>query len=819
MKTLWQDLRFGARALWKSPGFTLVAAVSLAVGIGANATIFSLVNAALLRPLPRVRDEARLADVNRSTPDGDRFGMVSYPDYLYLREHNEVFEGLAAHTLAPMSVGAQGAAERVHGLLVSGNYFDVLGVVPAAGRFFLPEEDRAPAGAAPVAVLSHRLWRERFGGGDVLGREVVVNGHPFSVVGVAPEGFKAPYIYFSPDVFVPLSMQAQAMPGSDIMAQRGAGWLGLRGRLKPGVTLERAEASLNVLAKQLQAEFPEEEREQGVAVHPAGHVPGEVRPQVVGFMATLTAVVGLVLLVACANVAGMFLARAARRRREFAVRAAMGATRWRVARQLLTESVLLFAVGGAFGVLLAVWMNDVLMAFKPSGSLAVDFRLDVDWRVLAFTLGVSLLTGVLFGLAPALQASKTDLVTALKDAAPAGGRARQRTRTAFVVAQIGISLVLLVGAALCVRSLQGAARIDPGFDPEGVQLASFDLALQGYDEARGREFYRRLKERVAALPGVEAASYGRAVQLSGLMFANAVRVPGREPEAGQPPPVIMSNAVDEDYLRALRVPLLAGRGFAAGERGVVVVNETMAKQFFGGVAEALGRRFALLPRAATREARREEEQVEVVGVARDGRYYTLGEDPQPFFYVPAAQSYYGAMTLHVRAAGGAGALMAGVREAAREIDPNVPLSGVMPLGEAVGFSLIPLRLAATVVGGLGIAGLLLAAIGVYGVVSYSVGSRTREIGIRVALGARPGDVLRLVFRQGVWMLAVGLAVGLGGAFALTRFLASLLYGVSATDPAAFASVSLLLAAVALAACFFPARRATKVDPMVALRHE
>src|SRR5215213_785098 len=397
MRTLWQDIKFGARALRKSPGFTLVAVLSLAVGIGANTTIFSLVNAALLRPLPGVAEESRVVDVSRTTREGDSFSQMSYPDYEYFRDHARSFEGLAAYTLLPVDLNAGGEAARAKGLLISSNYFDVLGARPARGRFFLPEEDRA--GAAPAAVISHSLWRNRMGSAeDAVGKQLALNGRQFTIVGVAPEGFKSPFIYLSPDVFVPLHAQAESMPGGDMLSDRGAGWLGVRGRLDDGVGMEQAQAELGVLAGRLQAEFAEEERGMGASVRPLGHVPGEVRSAVVGFMATLSVVVGLVLLVACANVAGMLLARSSARRREMAIRAAMGATRARVVRQLLTESLMLFLCGGSLGVLLAVWMNDLVLAFRPTGSLSVAFELNVDWRVLAYTLGVSLLTGLVFGL-------------------------------------------------------------------------------------------------------------------------------------------------------------------------------------------------------------------------------------------------------------------------------------------------------------------------------------------------------------------------------------------------------------------------------------
>ncbi|HVF43831.1 MAG TPA: ABC transporter permease [Pyrinomonadaceae bacterium] len=823
MRTLWQDVKFGARALRKSPGFTLVAVVSLAVGIGANTTIFSLVNAALLRPLPGVAEESRVVDVNRTTREGDSFSPMSYPDYEYFRDHARAFKGLAAYTFLPVDLTAGGEARRAHGLLISSNYFDVLGARPARGRFFLAEEDRA--GAPPAAVISHSLWRDRMGSAeDAVGKQIALNGRQFTIVGIAPEGFKSPFIYLSPDVFVPLHAQSEAMPGRDMLSDRSAGWLGVRGRLNDDSGVEQAGAELNVLAGQLQNEFPDAERGMGASVRPVGHVPGEVRSAVVKFMATLSVVVGLVLLVACANVAGMLLARSAARRREMAIRAAMGATRVRVIRQLLTESLMLFICGGSLGVLLAVWMNDLVLAFRPTGTLSVAFELNVDWRVLAYTLGVSLVTGVVFGLAPALTASKPDLVPALKDTAPTA--ARTRLRGAFVVGQIAISLVLLVAAALCVQSLRNAARIETGFDPDNVWVASVDLSLQNYEEARGREFFRRLKERVASEPGVEAAAFARSVQLSGLQFNSAVRIEGHEPAAGEPPLNVFTNWVDEDYMRALRVPLLAGRGVAASDDSkaarVVVINETMANRYFGGAADAIGKRFTVTGRPRPGDPTPPADaSVEVVGVARDGRYYTLGEEPQSYMYLSAEQDYRGMATLHVRVAPGADApaLVAALRREARSLDPNLPLVNVQPMTEAVGFSLIPLRLAASVVGGLGLVGLLLAALGVYGVVAYAVGARTKEIGIRVALGAQGRDILRLVMRQGFVLVVLGLALGTACAYALTRYLASLLYGVSTSDPLAFSAGAVLLALAALLASYLPARRATKVDPTVALRHE
>ncbi|MEJ7576815.1 MAG: ABC transporter permease [Pyrinomonadaceae bacterium] len=824
MSSLWQDIRFAARMLLKSRGFTFVAVLSLAVGIGANTTIFSLVNVALLRPLPKVADSGRLAEVKRTLPNGDSFALLSYLDYAYLRDHNDVFEGLAAYSFAPFSLNAGGEPERAKGLIVSGNYFDVLGVKAARGRFFLPEEDRTP-GANPVAVISHELWQRRFGGdSSAIGRQATLNGHSFTIIGVAPEGFKSPFVYLAPDVYVPLMMQAQAMPGRDVLDSRGTSWLGVRGRLKAGVKIEGAQVEISGLAKRLEREFPETNQGEGVRLHPVSQVPHEVRSAVVGFMSLLMCLVGLVLLIACANVAGIFLARAAARRKEMAIRLAVGASRARIIRQLLVESVLLFLCGGIAGAALAAWTNELLLAFRPSGVMPISLDLNLDWRVLGFTLLVSLVTGLVFGLAPALQASKPDVLPALKDEARTGVH-RARMRGAFVVGQIAISLMLLIAAGLFVRSLRNAAAINPGFNPDGVQTAMIDLTIQGYTEERGRDFYRRLVEQVGALPGVESASLANAIPLSGRMFNLPVRVEGYEPPAGEDAFYIDANTVDENYLRTLQVPLLRGRDFSRADKEgaprVAIINETMARKFFGG-ADAVGKTFSFnrnpsVNNSALNDPARS--TIEVVGVVKDGKYETLGEGARPFIYLPFAQRYFGAMTLHIRTTGDPATVFAALRRETQNLDPNLPLTNVMPMTEAIGFSLIPLRMAATIVGVLGLFGLALAAVGIYGVIAYSVTQRTKEIGIRIALGAQTGDVLGIILRQGLMLTVIGVCLGVAGAFVLTRYLASLLYGVSAIDPLVFIGIALVLAAVALLASYVPARRAAKIDPMVALRYE
>jgi predicted permease len=805
--------------LLRRPGFTLVAVITLAIGIGANTTIFSVVNGILLRPPSGVVRPNRLVDLHATESNGSSFHSFSYPDYQYYRDQNRVLAGLAAYTAMPLSMNAGAQPERIFGMTVSGNYFDVLGTRPAQGRFFVPEEDQTP-GTHPVVVIGYGQWQQRFAGDPALvGKTVLLNGHPFTVVGIAPEGFKGTWAGLQPEVWVPLIMQNQLRAGSDVM-NRGARGLEMIGRLNDGVTLGQAQASMSMLATQLSAAYPDTNYEQGIDLRSGSTVPGQFRGPVIGFMAILMFIVGLVLLIACANVGAVTLARGSSRSKEIAIRLAVGASRSRIVKQLLIESVFLFFLGGAAGVLIAIWATRLLLTFKFSADVPISLDLGVDARVLLFTLGISLITGLLFGLAPALQASRPDVLAAL-NSETAHGSHRSRIRNVFVISQIAISLVLLVTAGLFLRSLQNATTIDLGFKPEGVETVTFDLRTQGYSEQKGREFFRQLAERLGGLPGVRAASLARMVPLNGSNMKTGINVSGKELPAGERLPAVGLNVVDEHYFETLEMPVLLGRTFnqmdKRGAPRVAIVNETLARRFFPGadVSSVLGQAFSL-ESGSTSEA----DRIEIVGIVKDAKYDTVGEDPQPFLYRPFQQAYNGEMTLHIRTAGAdAGSVLAAVRREAGTLDKDVPLLSVMPLTEQIGYSLLPLRVAASIAGSLGLIGMLLAALGVYGVVNYSVTQRTREIGIRMSLGAQRLDVLRLILTQGFWLGIIGIGIGVAVAAALTRALGSLLYGVSALEPLTFSGVALLMVGVALLASYIPARRATKVDPLVALRYE
>ncbi len=820
MGTFLQDLRYAFRMLVKNPGATAVVMLSLALGIGANSTIFSLVNALLFRP-PAVSDPGRLADVwlhnKKARGMLNGFYPLSFPDYAYYRDHNSVFSGVAADAGDGAAViwnrGGQG--EALQGLLVSANYFSVVGVHMEAGRGFMPEDDDA-GGAHAVALVSHSFAQQLGGDGAAVGSNLMLNGRACTIVGVVPASFHGVMIGSAPVLWLPMGMQRTVTPSLDL-SSRNEYFLEAVARLKPGATWQQAQANLLVLSGQLAQSYPDTEKNFEALAYRAALIPGPYRGFLSIITAALMAVVSMVLLIACANAANLLLAQASARWREMAVRSALGAGRWRLVRQSLTESVLLGCHGGAAGLLLAAVAVPLLLRLKPPG-IPIELEAPLDWRVLGFTLIVGVLAGVVFGLAPALRASRLDVVSRLKDGTAGAGQGRSRIRSILVTAQVAVCLVLLIGAGLCLRSLVNAQSIDPGFDVHNALVASLDVETLGYNEARGRALYQNLLDRVAALPGVRSASMANMMPLGTAETTEGITIEGSKamaPQPGEPGLAVDSICVAPGYFRTMEIPLLHGRDFGAGDSkgtpAVVIINDVMARRFWPGQDPIGGR--------ITHGEGKDRVTAVVVGVVKSGKYRTLGEDPQPFMYRPFAQNYVPQMHLIVRTAADSAAVLGEMRRAVQELDPHLALYDVETLQQLMLLPLFPAHAAGLLLGAFGSIALLLAMGGVYGVMSYLVAQRTHEVGIRMALGARAGDVLRLVVGNGMRLALVGVAIGLAGAFAVTRLLSSLLYGIRPTDFATFAAVSLALAGVACLASYVPARRATKVDPMVALRHE
>jgi macrolide transport system ATP-binding/permease protein len=830
---LWQDIRYAIRMVRKNLGFTAIAVLTLALGVGANTAVFSVINGLLLRPLPVERPDELFA-VSR----GDGAGPpASYPDYMYYRDQNQVFSGLASAAPASLNFGGfeSGGGDQVGGVVmgeitgevVSGNYFSTLGVNAELGRTLTPEDDQV-AGAHPVAVVSHGFWKNRLGAAsDVIGKTLVLNGHGFTVIGVMPESFTGALFgaLFTPHVWAPLAMQAQLLPGApDRLHDHRDNWLGLIGRLKPNVAPPQAAAALNTLDGQLRQHYAEPERGRGETTLSLLSTRGVILPhqrRMITILSTLaTLVVGAVLLIACANVASLLLARATARRREIAVRLALGASRWRLIRQLLTESLLLAILSAVTGLILASWAVNLLIKFAPTvGLFTFAPNLKLDSRVFVFTLAVSLLTGVIVGLAPALQSYKADLVLSLKDESGNAGGGSRRSRPfglrgLLVSAQVGISLVLLITTGLFIRSSMIAATIDPGFDTENGLVLTLDLGLQDYTETRGKQFQKELKEHLAALPGVKAVSLASYVPLSPGGPQAEVRIEGTEPARESDRDLVGIMAVDSDYFQTMGTGLLHGRNFGSADRedspSVAIINETTAKRYWPGV-DAIGKRLRL--GAADAPLR------EVVGIVQDSKWRYIGERPRSVVYRPISQSWSPLSSFVLRSTGQPNALLADVRREVQGLDRNLPVQVLRTLPEHVSEALWPAQLGAGLLAVFGLLALTLAAVGLSAVIAYLVSQRTREIGIRLALGAQARDVLKLVVWQGLKLTFSGVVIGLFGAFALTRLLENLLYGLSPTDPLTFLAITTLLVAVALLACYIPARRATKVDPLVALRYE
>ena len=746
-------------------------------------------------------------NVTRGTGIGSSM-QLSYPDYEYFRDHNRVFTEMTAFTGETSSViwNRSGEGELVHGAMASGNFFSVLGVRPALGRGFLPEEDRR-GGDAPVVVLSHAFWNQRLGADPaILGKVLTFNGRGFTVLGVAPASFTGLMAGFAADFWTPFAMHAATSPSLDL-AERRMHWLIAIGKLKAGITRTQAAADLAILGEQLARTYPDANRNLAPSVMAVTLIPSPFRGLAGGASGVLMAVVALVLLIACANVANLLLAKAAGRRREVAIRFALGANRRRVVQQMLTESVLIAALAGGLGLLLSLWAAPLLLSMKPA-SLPLLLNISPDLRVFAFTLVASLVTGLAFGLAPALQQSAVNHVESLKEGTLQAGAGKSRLRNALVIAQVTACVVLLVGASLCLRSLLNARSIDPGFETAGGVTAGLSVQTFGYDEARGRAFYTRLLDRVRAVPGVRSASLADHLPLSQIMRMEGV-------DFGTQPISIEMAVVAPGYFGTMGTPLAAGREFSPTDNEsappVVIINQQMAQRYWPG-QDPVGQFLTL---AGPQQSRT---QAQIIGVAKTGKYQSLGEDPKPYFYRSLLQEYEPNAQLIVRADDGA-AILGPLRGIIRELDPRMALVGLETLGEHMQLPLFPARAAGALLGMFGVLALALAVVGLYGVIAYSVSQRAREIGVRMALGARAADVVKLVLSQGLRLTFIGLGIGFAGALVVSRVLSSVLYGISATDPISFGFVALLLTVVALLASYVPARWATRVDPMRALRSE
>jgi predicted permease len=805
------DIRQALRGLRANPGFTAVAVLTLALGIGANATILSWIRATLLDPIPGVSGTGDLVTLQRGERSTTPIPPLSYPDYRDLRQRTGSFSGLIGHHDDVVTLTGGARPERRWGALVSANYFDVLRARPALGRFFLPEEEGAE-GAAPVVVLSHDLWRNRFGSDpEALGRTLEINRQPFTVVGVAPPGFRGAKPGLRTDLFAPLTMKRQVWGGASL-EERGNAWVNVLGRLRPGVDAARAERETDLAMRSLVADFPDAHRGPNqISLDPLWRSPFGANVFLYTTLPVLLALAAVVLILACANVANLQLVRFVSRRREVAVRLSMGATRGQLVRQMLVESLVVALAGGVLAVFLAASGSKTLGDFVPPTDVPIVLDGRVDEWVLLVTLALATASGVLFGVLPALRASNLSPAEVLKEEATrsSGGPHRGRLSGALVVAQLALSVVLLVAGGLFIRSVQKARDVHPGFDADGVLLASFEASpATGYTADTALALQRAVLDRVEALPGVESATIADWVPMTVSAPTSEVEVDGYVPREHESRDLRRAY-VGPGYARAMRIRLAAGRDFTrldgAEQEPVAIVNQAFADRYWPGL-DPLGRRL-----------RADGRWHSVVGVTENTTYLKAGEAPRPVLYLPALSRWRFGTILHVRVAGDPGAAAPLVVDAVHALDPDLPVFNVTTLRASVAFATIFERLAATFVGAFGAIALALASLGIYGVIAYSTRQRTQEIAIRMAMGASASDVVRLVMSRGVRLTLLGLALGLAGSVAMAGLLRTHLYGVSPLDPATFGGVALLLAAVALAASYVPARRATRVEPSEALR--
>jgi predicted permease len=828
MRATLQDLRHGLRMLAKNPGFALVAVLTLAIGIGTSTTVFSWIDAVLLRPLPGVEKGQELASFETVTPNG-QFITNSYPDYIDYRDHLKLLGGLAMTRPGALTIGLEDNAERVWGELVSGNFFAVLGVKPVVGRTFSPDEFGDKPGGFPVAVISSRLWRTRYNSDSgVVGRTIRVNRHELTVVGVAPPDFHGGMAGLGFDIWVPYMMQPTLNGVGEWMLRdrQTRNMIGIA-RLKPGVTLVQAQAEIAELARYMAK--ADADTNTGISATVLPMYKGHFGAQglMIAPLEILMGVCGVLLLIVCANVANLLLARFTARQKEFCVRLALGAGRGRLARQVLTESFVVALLGAAAGAALAMWMSGSLQYFLPPGDLPFALDVRLNSHVLTFTVLVCVAAALLSGIVPAMQTARADLNERLKEGGRSGmaGLRSHRLRSLLVVSEVSLALVALIGAGLFVRGFQATKKLDPGFDPNHVLLSQFYLSTSGYNLEQRKQFCERLRDRVVTAPGVTDAAFSDGVPLGfEPSWWEDLRIAGYVPGTSENMK-IFRNVVSPGFFQLMRIPLLEGRDFTNQDElksnPVMIVNQTFVNRFLGG-GNAIGRRVHGWGEWFT-----------VIGVVKDSKYHYLNESPLPYFYVAFRQIYRADMNMafYVRTSGSLNDALTTVRREVRALDPNVTSFDASPLAEFIGASLFSQKIAASLLSVLGALSLLLAAVGLYSVMAYSVTQRTHEIGIRMALGARPADVLRLVVRRGMVMTLAGLLVGIALALALSRSIAGAsvrgsamgvgasMLGTSTLDPSIYLGAALFLAAVAALACYVPARRATKVDPMVALRYE
>jgi macrolide transport system ATP-binding/permease protein len=822
MRTLPADLRYALRTLAHNPGFAAIAILSIALGVGANTAMFSYLDAVLLRPLP-VPDSGRIVSINTTAP-GARLDPVSYPDYGDLRDGASTLTSLAAYYLAPMTIGAgrDAVAHMSMDMLVSANFFSGLGIPIPVGRGFRADEDTTP-GRDLVAVISHQFWEREFGADPkAVGRTIRLNGTDFTVIGVAPQGFTGPEAFLVVDVYVPLHAYPQAVPNSrsDFLTARGSRRFAALGRLKPRMSEKQAQAELNTIAATLAAQYPDTNRGRSITVLGYQKARYERDPLDATLAFMLMGITSLVLLIACANVANLVLARGVARAKEVAIRMAIGAGRGRLIRQLMTESLLLALLGGVAGLGVAYALMAFLNSVELPSDFPIAFGLQLDTRMLTFAMLASVATGIAFGLVPALRSTRGDLALTIKSGDQGPGRVsflrgRLSGRNLLVTAQLTLSVVVLIAAGFFVRGFEGARRMNPGFRLDHTLTMSFDPGLVRYNEDRTRVFYRKLVDRVREMPGVEDAALVRSTPFSTSLGSRRVIVDGYRARPGEDNPSSWASAADDRYFALAGVGIASGRAFSAADTAasprVAIVNETLAARAWPN-RNPVGQRIQLDNDHGP--------VFEVVGVAANGKYLYWAEPPQPYLWTAFAQDFSSRMTLEVRTAGDPASMSTAVRDEVRKIDPDMPVFSVRTMDSFYEKrAMLGPRLLMQMVTTLGLMALLLAVIGLYGVVAYAVSRRSREIGIRMAIGARPGDVLRMVLGQGLGFTIAGLALGLAGAFFLMKYLTDFAVGVSAHDPAVFLGVSLVLAAVMMAASWVPAHRASRVDPTRALRTE